>query len=47
MNTNLMRKELKNITKYKYSQSWIDRVNAMPEKQMMAIYFSFRKRGIL
>lgn len=42
-----MRKAIKNAPKYTRSASWRERVDHMPEKQVMAIYFRMLKDGEL
>lgn len=42
-----MRKAIKNAPKYKHSGRWHERVDHMPEKQVMAIYFRMLKDGEL
>lgn len=34
-----MREAIKNAPRYRYSQQWHQRVNNMPDKQVIAIYF--------
>lgn len=42
-----MRAILKERTKYKNSYRWINRVNAMSDNQVMAVYFRMSKAGEL
>lgn len=45
MSTDQMRWLLKNKTKYKNSYKWINRVNAMPDNQVIAVYYRMRGAG--
>ena len=42
-----MREVLKKRTKYKNSYKWINKVNAMPDNQVMAVYFRMLRGGEL
>lgn len=42
-----MRVALKTRTKYSNSPKWINRVNAMSDNQVMAIYFRMSREGEL
>ena len=42
-----MRTALKERTKYRHSPKWIDRVNKMSDRQIMAIYFRMLREGEL
>lgn len=42
-----MRAILKTRTKYKNSYKWINKVNAMGDKQVMAVYFKMLRAGEL
>lgn len=45
MSTEQMRWLLKNKTKYKNSYKWINRVNVMPDNQVMAVYLRMKGAG--
>lgn len=47
MNVVQMREILKKRTKYKNCYKWINKVNAMADKQVMAVYFRMSRRGEL
>ncbi len=42
-----MRTILKERTKYKNSYRWINKVNAMSDRQVMAVYFKMLRAGEL
>ena len=42
-----MRDALKKRTKYKNCYKWIRKVNAMSDKQVMAVYFKMERGGEL
>ncbi len=42
-----MREILKTRTKYKNSYRWINKVNAMPDRQVIAVYFKMSRAGEL
>lgn len=42
-----MREILKKRTKYANSSKWINRVNAMSDRQVMAVYFRMLRDGEL
>lgn len=42
-----MRTILKERTKYKNSYKWINKVNAMSDRQVMAVYFKMLRGGEL
>lgn len=42
-----MRSILKTRTKYKNSYKWINKVNAMSDRQVMAVYFRMASGGEL
>ena len=42
-----MRVILKERTKYRNSYKWINKVNAMSDKQVMAVYFKMLRGGEL
>lgn len=42
-----MRMALKKRTKYKNSRKWINRVNAMHDEQVIAVYFRMKRAGEL
>jgi len=42
-----MRVILKTRTKYRNSYKWINKVNAMSDKQVMAVYFRMSRGGEL
>lgn len=42
-----MREILKKRTKYVNSYKWINKVNAMPDKQVTAVYFKMLRGGEL
>jgi hypothetical protein len=42
-----MRVILKERTKYKNSFKWINKVNAMSDRQVMAVYFKMSRAGEL
>lgn len=45
MSVNLMRDILKTRTKYKNSYRWINRVNKMSDKQVIAVYYRMLEAG--
>ena len=47
MSVDAMRVALKTRTKYKHSYKWINRVNAMSDNQVMAVYFRMSRNGEL
>lgn len=47
MSVEQMRAILKSRTKYKNSYRWINRVNAMPDDQVIAVYFRMLRAGEL
>lgn len=47
MSVTQMRVALKKHTKYKGCYKWINKVNAMSDKQVMAVYFRMRREGEL
>ena len=47
MSVEQMRNALKTRTKYKNSYKWINRVNAMSDRQVMAVYFRMARNGEL
>lgn len=40
-----MRKQLQNNTKYKYSEKWYNRVEHMPDNQVIAVYMRMKSAG--
>ena len=47
MSVEQMRAVLKTRTKYKNSYRWINRVNAMSDNQVIAVYFRMSRGGEL
>ena len=47
MTVNRMRVALKERTKYSNSYKWINKVNAMSDRQVMAVYFKMLRGGEL
>lgn len=47
MTVDSMRAALKKRTKYKNSWKWINRVNAMHDDQVIAVYFRMKRAGEL
>lgn len=45
MSVNSMRAILKTRTKYKNSYRWINRVNKMPDNQVIAVYYRMLRAG--
>ena len=45
MTVDSMRAALKKRTKYKNSWKWINRVNAMHDAQVIAVYFRMKRAG--
>ena len=45
MSVNSMRAILKTRTKYKNSYRWINRVNKMPDNQVIAVYYRMLRTG--
>lgn len=41
----IMRDALKNHTKYRNSSKWINRVNQMPDNQVIAVYMRMKRAG--
>ena len=41
----IMRDALKNHTKYRNSYKWINRVNQMPDNQVIAVYMRMKRAG--
>lgn len=42
-----MKKQILNAPRYRYSGSWPEKVGKMSDKQIMAIYFRFKREGII
>jgi hypothetical protein len=46
-NIKQIREVLKNIYAYRHSKTWAKRVDKMADAQVLAIYISFQKRGLI
>ena len=46
-NVNNMREALKSVQRYADSVSWQMKVDRMSDRQVMAIYFRFKKEGMI
>lgn len=47
MNVEIMRQKISEAPRYKYSLRWREKVNKMPDNQVMAIYFRFMREGLI
>ena len=46
-NIEQLRDAIKEVPTYKKSQSWAKKVDKMPDDQVIAIWISFKKRGLI
>lgn len=47
ISVNTMREALKSVQRYAVSEAWLEKVDRMPDKQVMAIYFRFKREGMI
>jgi hypothetical protein len=46
-NINQIRDVLKKVYAYRHSKTWAKRVDKMADAQVLAVYISFQKRGLI